>query len=52
MGGETIILLKAALLGPKSANQAENDLAVLPKILWIARLEKRSVGCEVPVADF
>jgi hypothetical protein len=54
MGGETFILLKAGLLGPKSANQAENGLAVLPAILWIARLEERSaVKAEgIPVADF
>jgi hypothetical protein len=46
MGGETFILLKAGLLGPKSANQAENGLAVLPAILWIARLEERSVAAK------
>jgi hypothetical protein len=46
MGGETFILLKAGLLGPKSANQAENGLAVLPAILCIARLEERSVAAK------
>jgi hypothetical protein len=33
MGGETFILLKAGLLGPKSAKQAETRMAVLPTIL-------------------
>jgi hypothetical protein len=42
MGAETFILLNAGLLGPKSANQAESGLAVLPAILWISRLEERS----------
>jgi hypothetical protein len=37
MGGGTFILLKAGLLGTKSANQAEDGLAVLPAILWIPR---------------
>jgi hypothetical protein len=46
MGGETFILLKAGLLGTKNANQAENGLAVLPEILWIARLEKRGVAAK------
>jgi hypothetical protein len=46
MGGETFILRKAGLLGPKSANQAENGLAVLPAILWIAQLEERSVAAK------
>jgi hypothetical protein len=46
MGGETFILLKAGLLGPKTADQAENGLAVLPAILWISRLEERSVAAK------
>jgi len=55
MGAGTFILLKAGLLGPKSANQAEDGLAVLPAILWIARLEERSAAAKaegIPVADF
>ena len=55
MGDGTFILLKAGLLGPKSANQAEDGLAVLPAILWIARLEERSAAAKaegIPVADF
>jgi hypothetical protein len=55
MGGETFILLKAGLLGPKSANQTENDLAVLPASLWIAWLEELSAAAKVegiPVANF
>jgi hypothetical protein len=46
MGGETFILLKAGLLGSRSASQAENGLAVLPAILWIARLEERSAAAK------
>jgi hypothetical protein len=38
MGGETFILLKAGLLGPKSAKQAEKRPAILPTILSIAGL--------------
>jgi hypothetical protein len=38
MGGETFILLKATLSGPKSAKQAEKRAAVLPTILSIASL--------------
>ena len=38
MGDDTFILLKAGLLGAKSANQAENGFAVLPAILWIGGL--------------
>jgi hypothetical protein len=55
MGGETFILLKAGLSGPKSAHQAENGLAVLPAILWIARFEERSAAAKaegIPVANF
>jgi hypothetical protein len=54
MGGETFILLKAGLLGPKSANQAESGLAILLAILWIARLGERSAAAkakEMPVAN-
>ena len=36
MGGETFILFKAALLGPKSAKQTERRPDVLPTILLIA----------------
>jgi hypothetical protein len=36
MGGETFILLKAAVLGPKSTKQAETRPDVLPTILSIA----------------
>jgi len=42
MGDGTFTLLKAGLLGPKCANQAEAGLAVLPAILWIAQLEEGS----------
>jgi hypothetical protein len=38
MGGETFILLKAGLLGPKSEKQAEKRPAILPTILSIASL--------------
>jgi hypothetical protein len=41
MGGETFILLKAALLGAKGAKQAERRLNVLPTILSI--VGRRSV---------
>jgi hypothetical protein len=36
MDGETIILLKAGLLGPKSTKQAERRPDLLPTILSIA----------------
>src|SRR4051794_22663640 len=55
MGGGTFILLKAGLLGPKRANQAEDSLAVLPAIFGIARLQERSAAAKaegIPVADF
>ena len=55
MGDGTFILLKADLLGPKRANQAEDGLAVLPANLGIARLEERSAAAKaegIPVADF
>jgi hypothetical protein len=35
MGGETFILLKAGILGPKAAKQAEMRMDVLPTILSI-----------------
>jgi hypothetical protein len=38
MGGESFILLKAGVLGPASAKQAEKRKAVFPTILSIARL--------------
>jgi hypothetical protein len=37
MGGRAFILLKTPHLGPESAKQAEIRLAILPKILAIAR---------------
>jgi hypothetical protein len=55
MGDGTFILLKAGLLRPKRANQAEDGLAVLPAILGISRLEERSAAAKaegIPVANF
>jgi len=46
MGDGTFILLKAGLLGPKSANQAEEGLAVLPAILWDRAAWGAECGCE------
>jgi hypothetical protein len=38
MVGRAFILLKAGCTGPKSTEQAEIRLAILPTILWIGRI--------------
>jgi hypothetical protein len=45
MGGGTFILLKVGRYGPKSAKQTESYLAILLKILWIARFRAAVLSC-------
>ena len=43
MGGGAFTLLKVGRPGPESAKQAEIRLAILPKILHIARFRKAKI---------